>query len=145
MPSKAATSPVTTPDPLEKQSTKTAEKQTPTSKPMPDPVPDQSAAETMGETTLHTFEAINRSGYRMFAELNKEMGEFVAKRLKENLAVPSELLKCQSPQDVFNVYNGYCQRTIQQYTDEGQVMSTLGSQLLSETAKSIQDEASAKH
>jgi Mg2+ and Co2+ transporter CorA len=99
------------------------------------------AAEPVNESTLQTIDAVNRSSYQMIAELNKEVGEFVAKRWKENLAVPGELLKCQSPQDLFNVYSGYCQRTIQQYTDESQTITALGKNLLSETAKSIQENA----
>jgi len=51
-------------------------------------------------------------------EISKEVAEFTARRVQEDLTLPARLLKCKSPQDVQQVYLDYWSTAFAQYQTE---------------------------
>lgn len=51
-------------------------------------------------------------------EISKELADFTARRVQEDIKLPERLVKCRSPQDVQQVYLGFWATAFAQYQAE---------------------------
>ena len=87
---------------------------------------DFSSVMDMNQGTIDTVGEMNQKMYEGLSRYNAEMLKFVNSRLKEDFAVPQNLMTCKTPQEVYNVYTEFFQTAVKQYLSEAERLTTLG-------------------
>jgi hypothetical protein len=87
---------------------------------------------------LAAMAEVNGKVYENIATMNKSWVAFVNRRLKEDLAMPKQLVACKTVQDMYGVYAEFFQTAVADYQSEFEEMSKLGKSLADETAQAMQ-------
>ena len=88
---------------------------------------DFSSVMEMNKSTIDSVGEMNQRMYEGLSRYNEEILKFVNSRLKEDFAVPQDLMTCTTPQEVYNVYTEFFQKAMQQYLAEAERLTSLGS------------------
>jgi hypothetical protein len=62
------------------------------------------------------------------SDYQKQCLEFVRLRAAENLAMPQRLAECRSPADLLEVWSGYFQTAMNQYSDHAHAVTAAGTE-----------------
>src|SRR5437588_8639057 len=92
----------------------------------------------MNRPALEAMAQVNGKVYDGIATWNKNWVAFLNRRLKEDLAVPQQLVACKTVQDMCSVYAGFIQNACAQYQSELEQMTKLGKSLADDTLQAIQ-------
>ena len=84
---------------------------------------------------------MNGKVYDGIVAMNKNWLAFVNRRLKEDLAVPQQLVACKTMQDMYGVYTDFFQTAYADYQSEFEQISKLGKSLAEDTAQAVQSGA----
>jgi hypothetical protein len=92
----------------------------------------------LNRPALVAMAQMNGKVYENLASMNKSWVEFVNRRLKEDFAVPQQLVACKTVQEMYGVYSDFFQTAVADYQSEFEQMSKLGKSLAEETAQALQ-------
>ena len=92
----------------------------------------------MNRPALTAVAQVNDKVYENLAAMNKSWVEFVNRRLKEDLRIPSQLATCKSVQDVYGLYSEYLQTAMSDYRAEMEEIGKLGKTLADGTLEAMQ-------
>ena len=84
---------------------------------------------------------MNGKVYDNIAAMNKNWVAFVNRRLKEDFAMPKQLVACKTVQVMYGVYADFFQTAVADYQAEFEQMSKLGKSLADETMHAMQARA----
>ena len=87
---------------------------------------------------LAAMAEVNGKVYENIATMNKSWAAFVNRRLKEDMAMPKQLVACKTMQEMYGVYADFFQTAVADYQSEFEQMSKLGKTLAEETAQAMQ-------
>ncbi len=90
---------------------------------------------------LTAMAQVNGKFYENIAAMNKNWVAFVNRRLKEDFAMPKQLVACKTVQDMYGVYADFFQTAVADYQSEFEQMSKLGKSLAEETMQAVQARA----
>ena len=76
-------------------------------------------------------------GKAVFA-LNSEWLGFLNQRIKEDVALPQDLVSCKSPDEAWHVYVGFCQKAVADYQHEFAELARLGTSMAGESVSAMQ-------
>jgi len=100
-----------------------------------------SATDAVIDSVTHSqqeaLEAIEAAGTTLFAGLSqvqREMADFVATRIREDLEVQQDLLRCRNLDDVRAVQTRFFRNAMDQYSTEANRLMKLGSTLMTRAA-----------
>jgi DNA repair photolyase len=79
--------------------------------------------------------------FRSMLKYNLEAARFLQHRLESDLKTSETLAKCKSFSELNEAGVEFCQRAMEEYTDEAAKLTNLGAGLMSETAEDVQKEA----
>jgi hypothetical protein len=92
----------------------------------------------LNRPALAAMAQVNGKVYENLAAMNKSWAEFLNRRLKEDLSVPSQLATCKSVQDVYGLYSEYLQTAMSDYRTELEAIGKLGKTLADDTIEAMQ-------
>lgn len=92
----------------------------------------------LNRPALAAMAQMNGKVYENLAAMNKNWAAFVNRRLKEDLAMPKQLVGCKTVQEMYGVYAEFVQTAMADYQSEFEQMSKLGKSLAEETAHVMQ-------
>ncbi len=95
----------------------------------------------MNRPALTAMAQVNGKVYDNIAAMNKNWVAFVNRRLKEDFAMPKQLVACKSVQEMYGVYADFFQTAVADYQAEFEQMSKLGKSLADETMQAVQARA----
>ena len=87
---------------------------------------------------LAAMAEVNGKVYENIATMNKSWAAFVNRRLKEDMAMPKQLVACKTMQEMYGVYADFFQTAVADYQSEFEQMSKLGKTLAEEAAQAMQ-------
>jgi hypothetical protein len=87
---------------------------------------------------LTAMAEVNGKVYENIATMNKSWVAFVNRRLKEDFAMPKQLVACKSVQEMCGVYADFVQTAVADYQSEFEQISKLGKTMAEETAQAMQ-------
>ncbi len=76
------------------------------------------AAIVAGQRSFKIAAATHTSMMRRMASMNKEVFDFVDRRLAKDRETAKNFARCQTPQDVVEVYAKFAETTIKDYSEE---------------------------
>lgn len=91
--------------------------------------------------TLAAMAQVNGKVYENIAAINKNWVNFVNRRLKEDMAMPKQLVGCKTVQEMYGVYADFFQTAFADYQSEFEQMTKLGKSLADETMQVVQARA----
>ena len=68
---------------------------------------------------------MNRAMLEGFGRIQQEAGQFVVRRLEEDMARQQQILGCRSPQDAWQIYSDFIQKAVQDYSSEAEQLSRI--------------------
>src|SRR6185503_17192804 len=80
----------------------------------------------MNRPALAAMAEVNGKFYENIATMNKSWVAFVNRRLKEDFAMPKQLVACKTVQEMYGVYAEFVQTAVADYQSELEQMSKLG-------------------
>jgi hypothetical protein len=92
----------------------------------------------MNRPALTAIAEVNGKLYENIATMNKSWVAFLNRRLKEDFAMPKQLVACNTVQEVYGVYTDFVQTAVADYQSEFEQMSKLGKTLAEETSQAVQ-------
>jgi hypothetical protein len=92
----------------------------------------------LNRPALAAMAQMNGKVYENIAAMNKNWVSFVNRRLKEDLAMPKQLVACKTVQEMYGVYADFFQTAVADYQSEFEQMSKLGKSLADETMHAMQ-------
>ncbi len=95
----------------------------------------------MNNNAIDSMGEVNQKLYEGVSAYNEEVVNFVNGRLKEDFAVPKQLMNCETPQQVYGVYMDFFQKAAQQYLSEAERLTSLGSKIAGETFQAMEHQA----
>ncbi|MCF8468577.1 MAG: phasin family protein [Sneathiella sp.] len=87
---------------------------------------------------IESLFGMNQKFCKTMMVCNEELITFGRNRLKEDLDVPQKLAECKSPQDVMNVYLGFYQTALKQYTDEASHLTKICTEMNAESLEPVE-------
>lgn len=75
------------------------------------------------------------------ARVQKDWAEFVHRRVKEDIAVSQQLMKCQSLLDMQQVYSQYFQTALEHYREQSERAVQIGKSMTEAVAQSMESRA----
>ena len=94
---------------------------------------DLSALLQIQQSGLNTLQDMHKAFVKGTAAYNEELLSFLNKRFKEDIEACGQFANCSKPQDVYEVYSKFLQKTMTQYMEEAEKISNLGSKMLGDT------------
>lgn len=92
----------------------------------------------LNRPALSAIAEVNGKVYENIANLNKSWIAFVNRRLKEDLAMPGQLVGCKTVQEMYGVYADFFQTAVADYQSEFEHMSKLGKSLAEDATQALQ-------
>ncbi len=80
---------------------------------------------------------------KQLGQLNDEMMRFCTERLREDMDVPARIASTRAPADLADVYTGYCDKMLEDYSDQARRVMDLVGRMGWEPVVEAQKEAEA--
>jgi exonuclease VII large subunit len=92
---------------------------------------NRQAAEQVRQDALQGAEVAGTAVFEGFARAQKQIADFVADRIRQDIETQSELLGCRSLEDVREVQSKFFRRAMEQYSAEARRLMNLGGDVVS--------------
>ena len=93
--------------------------------------------------SLHALTRAQAHAIKAMLQYQAEALGFLKHRYREDIKLVDDLLARDGAKDSFEIWVGFFQKAISEYSNEAGKMASIGSRLSSETANSVRKEAAA--
>jgi len=91
-------------------------------------------------TAMNAAGELGRRWGEMLTEINGELFRFVGKRFKEDIAIPTELAKCKTSEEIFEIYSDFVKRAVNQYSEEAEALAHIGADFVGTATRVVEAE-----
>jgi len=92
----------------------------------------------MAHSALTAMSELNRQLFERAAAFNMEWTQFLARRFKEDMALPQHLTACKSAQEAQDIYVDFWTTALREYQEEFVRLAQMGQHVTREAASNMQ-------